>query len=72
LLLRAEQVGAVVQLRSLITRLKSEDDYYVDRGLIEKALLAAEESETTQGGLIAFRGGSIIAILVRENVDVFR
>jgi hypothetical protein len=61
----------VVQLRPLITRLQSEGDYYVDRGLIEKALLAAEESETTQGGLIACRG-SIIGILVRENVDVFR
>ena len=60
----------VVQLRPLITRLQSEGDYYVDRELIEKALLAAEESETTQGGLIAFRG-SIIGILVREKLTSF-
>jgi uncharacterized protein len=43
-LLRAKQVGLVVELRSLITRLQSEGDYYIDPGLIEKALLAAGES----------------------------
>ena len=43
-LLRAKQVGLVVQLRSLVTRLQSEHDYCIDPGLIEKALLAAEES----------------------------
>ena len=43
-LLRAKQVGLIVELRSLITRLQSEGDYYIDPGLIEKALLAAEES----------------------------
>jgi predicted nucleic acid-binding protein len=41
-LLRAKQVGLVVELRSLITRLQSEGDYYIDPGLIEKALLELE------------------------------
>ena len=43
-----ERVGLMLfssnRLRSLITRLESEGDYYVDPGLIEKALLAAGES----------------------------
>jgi uncharacterized protein len=43
-LLRAKQVGLIVELRSLITRLQSEGDYYIDPGLIEKALLATGES----------------------------
>ena len=33
-----------VQLRWLVTRLQNERDYCIDPGLIEKALLAAEES----------------------------
>jgi len=40
-LLRAKQVGLIVELQSLITRLQSEGDYYIDPGLIERALLAA-------------------------------
>jgi uncharacterized protein len=43
-LLRAKQVGLVVELRSLLARLQSEGDYYIDPGIIEKALLAAGES----------------------------
>lgn len=43
-LLRAKQVGLVVKLRSLISRLQSEGDYYIDPELIEKALIAAGES----------------------------
>jgi Domain of unknown function (DUF3368) len=43
LLLRAKQVGLIVEVRSLITRLQSEGGYYIDPGLIEKALLAAGE-----------------------------
>jgi predicted nucleic acid-binding protein len=43
-LLRAKQVGLIVELQSLITRLQSEGDYYIDPGLIERALLAAGES----------------------------
>ena len=43
-LLRAKQVGLIVQLRPLITRLQSEGDYYIVSELIEKALLAAGES----------------------------
>ena len=43
-LLRAKQVGLVVQLRPLITRLQSEGGYYIDSELIEKALVAAGES----------------------------
>ena len=43
-LLRAKQIGLIVELRSLITRLQSEGDYYIDPGLIERALLAAGES----------------------------
>ena len=43
-LLRAKQVGPIVEVRSLITRLQSEGDYYIDPGLIERALLAAGES----------------------------
>jgi uncharacterized protein len=42
-LLRAKQVGLIVEVRSLITRLQSEGDYYIDPRLIEKALLAAGE-----------------------------
>ncbi len=40
---RSKQVGLIVEVRSLITRLQSEGDYYIDPGLIEKALLAAGE-----------------------------
>jgi uncharacterized protein len=43
-LLRAKQLGLVVELRSLIKRLQSEGDYYIDPVLLEKALLAAGES----------------------------
>jgi predicted nucleic acid-binding protein len=43
-LLRAKRLGLVVELRSLIMRLQSEGDYYIDPGLVEKALLAAGES----------------------------
>jgi uncharacterized protein len=43
-LLRAKQVGPIVEVRSLITRLQSEGDYYIDPGLIERVLLAAGES----------------------------
>src|SRR6516165_6712697 len=32
-LLRAKQVGLIVEVRSLITRLQSEGDYYIDPGL---------------------------------------
>jgi len=42
-LLRAKQVGLIVEVRSLITRLQSEGDYYIDPRLIEKVLLAAGE-----------------------------
>ena len=42
-LLRAKQVGLIVEVRSLITRLQSEGYYYIDPRLIEKALLAAGE-----------------------------
>ena len=42
-LLRAKQVGLILELRPLVTRLQSEGDYYIDPGLIEKALLAAGE-----------------------------
>ena len=41
---RSKQIGLVVELRSLIIRLQSEGDYYIDPGLVEKALLAAGES----------------------------
>ena len=40
---RSKKVGLIVEVRSLITRLQSEGDYYIDPGLIEKALLAAGE-----------------------------
>ena len=43
ILLRAKQVGLIVEVRSLITRLQSEGDYYIDPRLIEKVLLAAGE-----------------------------
>jgi len=42
-LLRAKQLGLIVELRPLIARLQSEGGYYIDPGLIEKALLAAGE-----------------------------
>jgi predicted nucleic acid-binding protein len=42
-LLRAKQVGLIVEVRSLITRLQSEGYYYIDPRLIEKALLATGE-----------------------------
>jgi predicted nucleic acid-binding protein len=42
-LLRAKQVGLILELRPLVTRLQSEGGYYIDPGLIEKALLAAGE-----------------------------
>jgi hypothetical protein len=42
-LLRAKQVGLIVELRPLVTRLQSEGGYYIDPSLIEKVLLAAGE-----------------------------
>jgi uncharacterized protein len=42
-LLRAKQLGLIVELRPLIARLQSKGGYYTDPGLIEKALLAAGE-----------------------------
>jgi len=42
-LLRAKQVGLILELRPLVTRLQSEGGYYIDSDLIEKALLAAGE-----------------------------
>jgi Domain of unknown function (DUF3368) len=42
-LLRAKQLGLIVELRPLIARLQSEGGYYIDPGFIEKALLAAGE-----------------------------
>jgi uncharacterized protein len=42
-LLRAKQVGLILELRPLVTRLQSEGGYYIDPDLIEKALLAAGE-----------------------------
>ena len=42
-LLRAKQVGLIVEVRPLVTRLQSEGGYYIDPCLIEKVLLAAGE-----------------------------
>ena len=42
-MLRAKQVGLILELRPLVTRLQSEGGYYIDPDLIEKALLAAGE-----------------------------
>jgi uncharacterized protein len=42
-LLRAKQLGLIVEVRSLVTRLQSEGGYCIDPGLIAKALLAAGE-----------------------------
>ena len=42
-LLRAKQVGLILELRPLVTRLQSEGGYYIDPGLMEKVLLAAGE-----------------------------
>ena len=35
--LRAKQVGLIVELRPLVTRLQSEGGYYIDPGLIERS-----------------------------------
>jgi predicted nucleic acid-binding protein len=43
-LLRAKELGLIVELRLLIIRLQSEGNYYIDPGLVEKALHAAGES----------------------------
>jgi hypothetical protein len=42
-LLRAKQVGLIGEVRSLVKQLQSEGGYYIDPGLIEKALLAVGE-----------------------------
>jgi hypothetical protein len=42
-LLRAKQVELIGEVRSLVTQLQSEGGYYIDPGLIEKALLAVGE-----------------------------